>query len=224
MDDKTKYECTHRPYLHYIIRPIGRKFIPLAIRFGLVPNQITFFSTIALFASMILFGIGGYCYQLLAVGIFQIREILDTIDGDLARQTGQSSRKGEYLDAIGGYLLGGLLLPSIGLGLTRTLGLSCAALSHMMHIAPWAYLSVGLWAGLIGLMTRLISLRHRFLFSESLHKSNGKISRAASCFEDFLPFLLIMAVIVKSLDIILLLFALFYSVRFLYVLYASFKK
>lgn len=224
MNNKEKFERTHRPYLHYVIRPIGRKFIPLAIRFGLVPNQITFFSTVALFASMILFGIGGHCYQLLAAGIFQIREIFDTMDGDLARQTEQSSRKGEYFDTIGGYLLGGLLLPSIGLGLTRIPEVNYMALSHMLHIVPWAYLLIGLWAGLMSSMTRLISLQHKFIFGEPLHNNDRRIIKVTSSFGDFLPPLLVVAVIIKCLDLIILIFSLFYSIGFLFILYKSLKK
>lgn len=215
MKSKQHFERTHRPYLHYVIRPIGRKCLPWAMRWGLTPNQVTLSSTVALLASMVLFGIGGYWVQLLAAGVLQVREILDTIDGDLARQTGRTSRKGEYLDAIGGYLLGGLLLPSIGLGLARMPDATHRVLSRVVQLSSWGYLAIGLWAGLACILARLISLRYRCLFGAFLRGADGKLLRAASCFGDSLFLLLVVGAATRGLAIVMFGFALFYTARLL---------
>ncbi len=221
MKSKQHFERTYRPYLHYVIRPIGRKCLPWAMRWSLTPNQVTLSSTIALLISIALFGIGGYWPRLLAAGMLQIREVLDTVDGELARKTGQTSRRGEYLDALGGYLLGGLLLPSIGLGLALMPDSTHGGLSSLVAISSCWYIAIGLWAGLANVLVRLISLRHRCLFGDSLRKSNGVLLRTASWFEDSLFPLLIVAAVARSTAIVILLFALFYTARLLYVLYRA---
>ncbi|MFC2078687.1 CDP-alcohol phosphatidyltransferase family protein [Candidatus Bipolaricaulota bacterium] len=218
MKSKHDFERTHRPYLHYVIRPIGRRCLPWAIRWDLTPNQVTLSSTVALLVSMVLYGMGGYWLQLLAAGMLQIREILDTVDGDLARKTDQTSRRGEYLDALGGYLLGGLLLPSIGLGLALMPDATHRVLSSVVQVPSWLYFAIGLWAGLANVLVRLISLRHCLLLGESLRKSDGTLLRTASWFEDSLLPLLLVAAAARSTAIVILLFGLFYTVRLLYVL------
>ena len=66
---------------------------------------------------------------------------LDCIDGELARRTAQTSERGEYLDALGGYVQGDLL-PAIGLGLTLAPG--HMLLKTVLPIPVGAYVAIGL--------------------------------------------------------------------------------
>lgn len=224
MDQKQKFERIYRPYLYHIIRPIGRKGVLLAIKWKLIPNQVTIVSIIIEFIAMVLFGIGGFLFQILGVITIHLRQIFDTIDGDLARKIGQTTKKGEYLDAISGYLLGGILLPSIGLGLALVPDKTYFVFNNIINISPWFYISIGLFGGLISILTRLISLRYKYLFGNSLRDfQKGKLFIIVSCFEDFLLPMLFIGAIMQVMGFVLLIYCSYYLAKFLYVLYKSLK-
>ncbi len=222
--DTDQFERTHFPYVYYVIRPIGRLFIPLAMRLKIKPNSVTIASLVALLTAMIFFSIGGIIFAVLGAIMIHIEHVLDTIDGDLARHAKLTTRKGEYLDAIGGYLLGGLLLFSIGIGLAIKPDKLSMMINRSIHILPCMYITIGLWSGLAFVMVRLINLRYRFLFNLSLRNTQAKTLQMTSCFEDMLTPLLMLGAITKTLSIVLLLYSLYYSAKFFYTLCKSLQS
>lgn len=66
----------------------------------ITPNQITVFRGILNIASLVLFALGDYKSLIFAFFIFQIFEILDHVDGDLARLKNMTSKKGLFLESI----------------------------------------------------------------------------------------------------------------------------
>lgn len=221
MKDKYAIERAQFPYLHYVIRPIGRKVLPCAMQWGLTPNQVTIASITILFISLALFGVGGLWPRIMGAIMINVALVLDCLDGELARKTGQSSKRGEYLDAIGGYLSAGLLFSTIGLGLALATDASYEILNGL--IAPGIYLSIGLWAGVAALLTRVINLRHQFLFGDSLRDNQKRILQAASWFESFLFPLLIVAAVTDCLGFVVFLYGFFYLAKFLYALGKALK-
>ena len=86
----------------HFTRPIGSIFTNIAVAMRLTPSQVTVANGIA--------GImgGALLYDLrfgwLGFGLLWLHAILDSADGQLARQTGQATEFGRVLDGISGYV------------------------------------------------------------------------------------------------------------------------
>jgi len=70
----------------------GLSYLPVT------PNQVTIFRSILAMISLYFFSLGGGVNLLRAVSIFYVFEILDHVDGDLARLTGRTSALGPLLE------------------------------------------------------------------------------------------------------------------------------
>ncbi len=88
------------PYSRWINRRLGRVIAAAAFRVGLVPNAVTAISAAFTFSALALvalvppvFWLGPAVATLLALGY-----AFDAADGQLARISGRSSRRGEWLD------------------------------------------------------------------------------------------------------------------------------
>lgn len=64
------------------------------------PNQITLFRGVINIISLFLFAIGNYLHLIIAFVLFQIFELLDHVDGDLATYKDMCSQMGSYLERI----------------------------------------------------------------------------------------------------------------------------
>lgn len=67
-------------------------------RTSITPNQVTFFRMLVVLGALYLFALGDPTSLLWAVFIFYIFEVLDHVDGDLARHTKQFSKIGPKLE------------------------------------------------------------------------------------------------------------------------------
>lgn len=86
----------------------------------ITPNQITVFRGILNIASLVLFALGDYKSLIFAFFIFQVFEILDHVDGDLARLKNMTSKNGLFAE----YIIDHLLSTTFGfLGLCVTIGI-----------------------------------------------------------------------------------------------------
>ena len=80
-------------------------------KFDIHPNTVTILSMFVGAASAIFFGCGsfyyggttGLVYNILAVALLMVADILDCTDGQLARMTGKKSRIGRILDGVAGF-------------------------------------------------------------------------------------------------------------------------
>jgi phosphatidylglycerophosphate synthase len=89
----------------------------------ITPNQVTILRAVFNLLALIFFIAGDYLSLILAFCAFQINEILDHVDGDLARYKKMQSRKGlflEYLVDVPGSTIYGLFGLSVTIGLYRT--------------------------------------------------------------------------------------------------------
>lgn len=66
----------------------------------ITPNQITIFRGIINAISLFLFAVGNYLSLIIAFVLFQIFELLDHVDGDLARYKNMCSETGKHLEQI----------------------------------------------------------------------------------------------------------------------------
>ncbi len=87
-----KYPLTHYVYRRFSI-PIAKLLIPT----GVSPNTITIIATLLGFYSAYLIAINNI---VLGVVVLFISQILDCVDGDLARLTNRVTRLGAYLDRV----------------------------------------------------------------------------------------------------------------------------
>ena len=84
-----------------LYRFISKYISFLFIKLNITPNQVTVFHNIMEFCSLFLLLTGNYNIFFLTIIILVLGGILDNVDGEIARATGKTSLKGEYLDLIG---------------------------------------------------------------------------------------------------------------------------
>lgn len=98
-------------------------FTPIFYKLPITPNQIT---TLNFFinnlASVVLFSIGKYWANLVALAIIIWSEIWDWMDGAVARERKQSSKAGAFLDPAFDYLWQKLLMAGIAIGVYQKFG------------------------------------------------------------------------------------------------------
>jgi CDP-diacylglycerol--glycerol-3-phosphate 3-phosphatidyltransferase len=78
------YKATTRPVTEWLIRA------------GVRPNTLTTLGALVVIASAVAFGVGA---MRLGAGLLLFSGILDTLDGDVARATGQTTRFGAFYDS-----------------------------------------------------------------------------------------------------------------------------
>ena len=94
----------------HVIRPFCYYCALAFAKFGIHPNTVTIWSMIFGAASAVFFasssyyysGTEGLCYNLIAILLLMVADVLDCTDGQLARMTGKKSRIGRILDGVAG--------------------------------------------------------------------------------------------------------------------------
>ncbi len=104
--------------IHRIVRPAVRAIAPT----GVTPNHITALRLVTGIAAALAFAIGGVLWPAIGGGIFVFSMLLDRADGELARQTGQSSPTGYWYDIISDCASNVLAMFGIGAGLFTSVG------------------------------------------------------------------------------------------------------
>ena len=87
---------SHDTLVHRLVRPVVRAIAPTRI----TPNHLTTARLITGLAAALGFAQGGWVWPDLAAGVMLVSLLLDRADGELARQTGRTSRKGYRYDLI----------------------------------------------------------------------------------------------------------------------------
>lgn len=85
---------SHDTLIHRIVRPLVRCVAPLRI----TPNQITTLRLFTGLAAAACFAAGTKSSLEVGAGVFVLSVLLDRADGELARQTGQTSKGGHRYD------------------------------------------------------------------------------------------------------------------------------
>lgn len=92
------------PVNRYFHIPVSAKIVEVLARTPVTPNQVTYVSVLLGIASGYFFSKGSPSGMILGGLCLELSLILDCVDGQLARATGQSSEWGRLLDGIGGYI------------------------------------------------------------------------------------------------------------------------
>ena len=95
----------------HVIRPFCYYCAVFFAKFDIHPNTVTIWSMIVGAVSAIFFGCAsfyyggamGLVYNIIAIVLLMIADVLDCTDGQLARMTGKKSRIGRILDGVAGF-------------------------------------------------------------------------------------------------------------------------
>jgi phosphatidylglycerophosphate synthase len=98
-------------YTAYVHRPLALEIVRLIWNTNITANQITLFRVVLNVIALILFAMGTKIGFIAGFFVFQINEILDSVDGMYARMKKQTSKLGAYFE----YLFDGLFSTSFGL-------------------------------------------------------------------------------------------------------------
>ena len=85
---------SHDTVLHRLVRPV----VHGAARWGVTPDQLTWMRLATGLAAGLAFAHGGARWPDIGAGVMLASLLLDRADGELARHTGQTSRRGYRLD------------------------------------------------------------------------------------------------------------------------------
>ena len=120
------------PYDQRLARLLIRPFA----RTGLTPNMVTAVSFACGLASALVFAFAVETMAGWAALLFMMAVLIDHMDGELARMTGQTSELGHYLDYIVGTLNYAVLFIGLGIGLSDgPLGAGALALGLAAGVA-----------------------------------------------------------------------------------------
>jgi len=90
----------------YLLRPISFRISAVFATFGVSPVIITMLGMLCVFVGVIMIGCSGNRFPLFVSGcvVLIFSNILDCVDGDVARVTNKESKIGEYLDFLSGVI------------------------------------------------------------------------------------------------------------------------
>ena len=124
----------------YFYRPIGYQIARLLKHTRITPNMVTVFSIFVGAGTGILFYFDHLIYNLIGILLLVIANILDCVDGQLARLTGIKSKIGRILDGFAGEVWFTLIYVFLALRLTNAYGTAwfflpaiLSGLSHMIQ-------------------------------------------------------------------------------------------
>ena len=93
-------KATDGPISRHINRPISTALSRRLVNTPLTPNQISVGNLAISLVSAALAALGGYLPFLLSGILFQIASVLDGTDGEIAKLTFRTSRRGEWIDTV----------------------------------------------------------------------------------------------------------------------------
>ncbi len=95
---------------------IARRMVRPLINTPITPNIITVATLILALAGALMFAAGDPNLANWGAGLFVLARFLDHFDGELARQSGKTSKLGYYLDYVSGAISYGALFLCLGIG------------------------------------------------------------------------------------------------------------
>lgn len=211
-------------WIYYVIRKIS--FYPtwLFLKIGISANQATFFSIIVGTIGCSFLAFGNYATRIMGALLVNFWIILDCVDGNIARYKETSSDYGEFIDALGGYLLNAILFLSVGIGAFRNPESSFKFANRIFagNLDKTILVILGAWGSLAVIFSRLIFHKFMNIFSQAKNaetKSEIEFSKGSQrvvfliahnivSFSGFLLPILFMAVIFRLLAMFVFLYAL----------------
>ena len=109
------------PYMGYVLRKISPYFTKFFIDHNVTANQVSALSIITGIAANTTFIFGNYYLMLLGCSLYQLWNIFDLVDGEIARVTDVKTAGGKYLETINEPITECGFILSLGMGLSKIL-------------------------------------------------------------------------------------------------------
>ncbi|MFY7838509.1 MAG: CDP-alcohol phosphatidyltransferase family protein [Novosphingobium sp.] len=119
-------KSTEGPVGRWINRPISFRISALALKLGIGPDPITWFTLMLAMVMAIVLGQGGVEWLALGGLLFQIVSVTDCVDGDIARVSWAMSRRGALLDTACDTVANFGFVIGLMTGVVRTYGIEYA--------------------------------------------------------------------------------------------------
>ncbi|WP_158077249.1 CDP-alcohol phosphatidyltransferase family protein [Caenibacillus caldisaponilyticus] len=209
-------------WVYYFVRPLSYYFTWVFLKLKISPNFATIISAFIGFIGAIIMAVGTFKLQLTGAILINFWIIFDCVDGNIARFNEQTSKFGEFLDGISGYIFTSFLYTGIGLSVFLSGNKSIVLYND------WIYILLGCLTSLFTILPRLIEHKAQNLFTEyssiATNKNNYnifyKIGLNVAGMAGLSNPLLLIAVITKSLDLYLIFY---FVVHLLIALYSIYK-
>jgi phosphatidylglycerophosphate synthase len=234
--EKEKREFTGAYSFQRILRKLSFYPMWLFLRIGMTANQVTLVAFLIGFLGCLSIATGTYLLSVVGAALLTIALFLDYVDGFIARWNGSASSFGSMIDGIYVLLLQLITLLAISIGLMGSEDHYLdIALNHFINFAlPFSfYLIVGLWTDFVITLRWFLEFEFSSLttvpsFDKSEKSSifSGKLGFFFNAHTLFMtpiycwPFLLLLASILRSLEIFLAIHALYHTL--LLVAYVSY--
>lgn len=112
--------ATHSPYSVYVLRKVSPYFTRFFIAHGITANQVSILGIlIGILSALMLFS--GTPLMLVGCLLYQLWNLFDSIDGEIARVTDTKTLSGKYLETIGEAIAECCFVLFLGIGLSRML-------------------------------------------------------------------------------------------------------
>lgn len=143
-------------WTYYFVRPLSFPPAWLFANLGISANTVTYLSIISSLLGFIFLCLEGTIFHIIGVLGFYLWAVLDCSDGTVARVTRKFSKKGEFLDALGGYLVIAMAFPAMGI-------LALSADRFLLPFSSMTVLYLGFYSALSALLARLLFQKYRNL-------------------------------------------------------------
>lgn len=222
-------------WLYFVIRKISFYITWIFLKFGFSANQTTYITIIIGVVGCGFLTCNNYRIKVIGALLVNFWIIFDCVDGNIARFKKESSKYGEFIDALNGYLMNALLFLCVGIGAFNCPEFSFKFISRLFvfNINGNILIVLGAWSSITNILSRLIFQKFMNTFrtvksTEIKPRSNVNSSNSVYhkmyfiihnivSFSGFLTPILFLATIFRLLNI----FVIFYAIVNTGVLFAT---
>lgn len=160
MNENKRKEAHNNIFAFYIGRPLSYVLTIPFLYTSMSPNTITFISMIVLVIGTVIFMLFE-SKPLMIIGwlLFFLWNLLDGVDGNVARYKKQFSKTGDLWDTTAGYLAMVTTFMSAGIGAFRT--------SNITAVPNMIFLIMGGWTAIFSIFPRLVLHKKKSSFGET---------------------------------------------------------
>lgn len=150
-----------------------------------------------------------------------IRNLLDCVDGNMARVMGIQSKKGEFLDDCAGYLFNACVFSSLGIGVARS---AVDLIKPHLSFSNQVYILLGMSTSLGMLLRRIILLKSELLDSHNKDRKDFFLKKLIFYTRDLWMLSLFIAAISNIVSIFLLFVSIYNLVEIPFVFFKKLKS
>ncbi|MFX0141826.1 MAG: CDP-alcohol phosphatidyltransferase family protein [Candidatus Hodarchaeota archaeon] len=104
---------------YYILRKASFPVTWVFLKLNFSANKVTYLSFIFGISGALIISFGIYFPSLIGALLINLWALLDYVDGNIARCTNSSTKHGEFLDSIGGGIIGIFMFICVGIGINN---------------------------------------------------------------------------------------------------------